>query len=152
LNPRLERGETGGRDLTFAVWKRGRASPPDGPVLVSVTDFEVVRPHDLPRVYAAGARLRAAWSSVPGSLGLWLWTKPFRRRSGSISIWETESDLRRFVRWPRHVEIMRRYRGAGEVTAVVWWSLRFEPSEIWAAGAARLGGGDPELSHPKPAP
>ena len=33
---------------------------------------------------------------------------------GSVSVWRSEDDLRRFVRWARHVAIMRRYRDAGE--------------------------------------
>jgi hypothetical protein len=34
----------------------------------------------------------------------------FTKTGGSLSIWATEDDLRRFVALPRHVAIMRRYR------------------------------------------
>jgi hypothetical protein len=47
---------------------------------------------------------------------------------------------------------MRRYRGAGELTAATWQAEWFDPAEIWARSWPRLAGDDPELSHsPVPA-
>jgi hypothetical protein len=134
-------------DMTFAWWSWGPVRPDDGEILVSVTDFEISRASDLPRVYVEGLRLRRAWSSVSGTLGMWLWAKPLRRRSGSVSVWSSEEDLLRFIRWPRHVEIMRRYRHAGELTSASWRVERFDAAEIWSRAAGRLTGDDPELAH-----
>jgi hypothetical protein len=136
-----------GVDPTLAFWTHGAAGTYEGPVLISVTDFHVTRARDLLRVYLEGARLARGWPSRRGSVGVWLWAKPLRRRSGSISIWRSEEDLRRFVRWPRHVEIMRRYRGAGELSSTSWWEERFDARAIWCRAAARLAEGDPELAH-----
>jgi hypothetical protein len=134
-------------DLTTAIWKEGPAGADGAPVLVSITDFQLARVKDLPGAWVEGLRLRRAWPSLPGAIGMWLWAKPLARRSGSVSVWRGEEDLRRFVAWPRHVAIMRRYRGAGDLTSAMWWAEHFDASVIWAAAERRLSGHDPELSH-----
>ncbi len=137
----IERAPGGRTGMTFAWWTSG----PDalgGPVLVSVTDFAVSRLDDMIRVYFEGLRLRRAWPSMRGAIGMWLWTKPLGMRSGSVSVWRSEEDLRRFVRWPAHVEIMRRYRHAGELRSACWTEASFNAPRIWAGAAARLAAGD----------
>jgi hypothetical protein len=134
-------------DLTVALWKEGPAGADGSPVLVSVTDFQLGRVQDVPAVWVVGLRLRHAWPLIPGAIGLWLWAKPLARRSGSVSVWRSEQDLRRFVAWPRHVAIMRRYRGAGELTSAIWWADHFDAAGIWTAAERRLTGHDPELAH-----
>jgi hypothetical protein len=124
-------------DPTLRLWIDGPAHPDDQPVLVSFTDFHVPGLRDTMGAWVQGFRLRRAWPTMPGALGLWLWAKPLRRRSGSVSVWRSEDDLRRFVAWPRHVAIMRSYRNAGELTSTMWWAERFDPAEIWAAAAPR---------------
>jgi hypothetical protein len=132
---------------TVALWTEGPATAAGRAVLVSVTDFQLVRWRDLIRALVEGLRLRRVWPSMPGAIGLWLWAKPLAKRSGSVSVWRCEEDLRRFVGWPRHVETMRRYRNAGELTSATWWAERFDASEIWVAAERRLTGDDPDLSH-----
>jgi hypothetical protein len=140
---------SGGDDLTFAVWTDGPKDADPGPVLVSVTDFLIPSARIRLRAWAQGPGMRRLCTSMPGSLGFWLWVKPLRRRSGSVSVWRGDDDLRRFVGWPSHLEIMRRFRDAGEVTATTWWVDRFDAAQVWAAAEQRLGGGDPELGHPR---
>jgi hypothetical protein len=137
-------------ELTVASWSEGPAGADGRAVLVSVTDFQITHARDLPRVWVEGLRLRRVWPSMPGAIGLWLWAKPLSKRSGSVSVWRSEADLLRFVRWPRHVEIMRRNRDAGELTAAKWWTERCDASEIWVAAERRLAGDDPELAHHGP--
>jgi hypothetical protein len=137
----------GVNDLTVALWKEGAADADGSHVLVSVTDFEVGRVQDVPAVWVVGLRLRHVWPLIPGAIGLWLWAKPLARRSGSVSVWRGEQDLRRFVAWPRHVAIMRRYRGSGELTSATWWAEHFDASAIWTTAERRLTGHDPELAH-----
>jgi hypothetical protein len=144
--PRIAvRRAPGGLELTLALWTEG-PSRADGSVLVSVTDFEVTGVRDRIGAWVLGLRLRRAWPSMPGAIGLWLWVKPLRRRAGSVSVWRSEEDLRRFVAWPRHVAIMRRYRGAGDLTSTSWWA-EFDAAQIWATAERRLTGHDPELGH-----
>jgi hypothetical protein len=142
---------SGSSDLTFAVWTDGSQSAAPGPVLVSVTDFLIPSARDRIGAWARGPDMRRLCASMPGALGFWLWVKPLRRRSGSVSIWRGEDELRRFVAWPSHVEIMRRYRDAGEVTATTWWAERFDAAQIWTTAEPRRSGHDPELGHPRAA-
>ena len=141
----IECGRGSDGAATFAWWIRGPAEV-GGPVLVSVTDFHLERTGDLLRVYLEGLRLSRALRSMSGAVGMWLWTKPRGKRSGSVSVWQSEEDLRRFVRWPRHVDLMRGYRDAGELTSTSWREPRFEATGIWARAAAQLCGVDPELA------
>ena len=128
-------------DLTVGQWTAGPCTAADEPVLVSVTDFHVARVRDLPAVWAEGLRLRRAWPAMPGAVGMWLWAKPLRRRSGSVSVWRSEEDLRRFVRWPRHVAIMHRYREFGELASCTWPAERFDRAQIWGDARRRLAAG-----------
>jgi hypothetical protein len=131
------------------VWTDGPQAAPTGPVLVSVTDFLIPSARNRISAWAQTPAMRRLCASMPGALGFWLWVKPLRRRSGSVSIWRDEEELRRFVSRPSHVEIMRRYRGAGEVTAATWWGERFDAAQIWTTAEPRLSGHDPELGHPR---
>lgn len=128
-------------DMTVAQWTEGPFTTDDGPVLVSVTDFHVARARDLPMVWAEGLRLRGAWPAMPGAVGLWLWAKPLHKRSGSVSVWRSEDDLRRFVSWPRHVAIMRRYRETGDLSSWTWLAERFDAAQIWGAARRQLTAG-----------
>jgi len=111
----------------------GPESRADGPIVVSVTDFAVARWRDVPRVTLTGLRLRLGWYAMPGAVGLWLWSMPARRRSGSISVWTSEDDLRRFVGLPEHVAVMRRNRERGELRSTTWRAERYAPRDLLAA-------------------
>ena len=125
-------------DLTVGIWTAGPHAPGEESVLVSITDFHIHRARDLPAAWAEGLRLRRVWPEMAGAAGMWLWAKPLRKRSGSVSIWRSPDDLQRFVRWPRHIDIMRRYRSAGELTSSTWQVEHFDAREIWAAARRRL--------------
>ena len=121
-------------------WKPGPAARTDASVVVSVTDFRVRRWRDLPGAWLAGVRLRRAWPRLDGAVGLWLWADPRSGRSGSISVWEREEDLRRFVRWPVHVAIVRRYRDRGELSAATFAAERFDRAAAFREARRRLAG------------
>jgi hypothetical protein len=127
--------------FTFAWWTRGPADP-SGPALVSVTDFELNRVTDLARVYLQGLRLRRAWPTMPGAVGMWMWGRPLQKRSGSVSVWRSEADLRRFVGWPRHVEVMRGYRDAGTLSSTSWSEPSFDAGAVWNTARAVIAGRD----------
>jgi hypothetical protein len=110
-------------------WKPGPQQAAGGSVLISVTDFTLHGWRDLPRVWVTGMWLRGKWSRMDGAVGMWLWADPLHRRSGSISVWTDEAALRRFVRWPVHVAIMRRYRDKGTLRATSWPAERFDRAE-----------------------
>jgi hypothetical protein len=131
----------GSRLIRFP-WISGPAAETDGPVLVSVTDFRLVRAQDLPGAYVAGARLRHAWPGLEGAVGQWMWAQPLAKRSGAVSVWCEEADLRRFVGWPVHVAIMRKYRNAGKLISARWETDKFLPGVIWAEAIRRLTAGE----------
>lgn len=107
-------------------WRSGPVSADGQPALMSLTDFRAHRLRDLPGVYLAGLRLREGWYAMPGALGLWLWGEPLEGRGGSLSVWESEADLRRFVALPVHLAIMRRYRTRGSVESSSWRTESFD--------------------------
>jgi hypothetical protein len=110
-----------------------------GPVFVSVTDFVADRWRDLPRIYWEALRLRAGWPALPGAVGLCLWAKPLQRRSGSVSVWRGEDDLRAFIGTPLHVAIMKRNRGHGTLVATSWTErTAVSRRAVWQRAAARL--------------
>src|SRR3954471_19087092 len=109
----------------FTSCAAGPAADPEGDVVVSVTDLSLARWRDVPTAAALGLRLRLGWYAMPGAVGLWLWSIPGQRRSGSVSVWAGEDDLRRFVGLREHVAIMRRYRDRGIVRAETWAVPRF---------------------------
>lgn len=121
-------------------WTSGPAADLAGPVLVAVTAFQADRLRDLPGIYRSGLALGKAWPRLDGAVGMWLWTEPLRRRSGSVSVWRDEQALRRFVAWPDHVTIMRRYRRRGRVTSTMWTADRFQPADVWARARSHLSG------------
>ena len=126
-----------------AIWKRGPAAASSGPFLISYTEFTPHTLRDLPRIAVAALRLRRACAELEGAVGLTLYWQLFRRRGGSVSVWEDEAALRRFVALPYHVEIMCRYRTRGSLRAIDWHADSFELATAVGKGQRALdeGGG-----------
>jgi hypothetical protein len=57
-----------------------------------------------------------------------------------VSVWRGRDDLRRFVRSPRHVRIMRQYRDAGALYTNAWSAPSLDPASIWRQADDRLRG------------
>ncbi|WP_406277575.1 hypothetical protein [Embleya sp. NBC_00896] len=122
-------------------WRPGAAAGgavPEGGLLVSVTDFTAARATDLPGIARAGFRLRRAWPSLDGAVGMWLWTIPHRRRTGSVAIWRDTAAMHAFVGLPEHVAIMRHYRERGTTRAGTWTVSHVDPDRIWTDAEAVL--------------
>lgn len=113
-------------------WKPGPRTDAEGSVVVSVTDFLAQSEQDVQQIYALGMELGETWPVLHGAVGVWLWGRPAQWRGGSISVWDTERDMRRFVRWPVHARIMRNWRGRVQVATDLWRADRFDIEEIWA--------------------
>lgn len=119
-------------------WTPGPAADVAGPVLVAVTAFRADTARDLPGIFRSGLALREAWPRLTGAVGMWLWTAPLERRCGSVSIWQSRQALDRFVAWPEHLAIVRRYRGRGRLTSHTWTAAACEPAAIWAEARPHL--------------
>jgi heme-degrading monooxygenase HmoA len=112
----------------------------DEPVVVSLTEFTGRYVRDLAGIARAGLALTRGWWALEGAIGVTLYYDAFTMTGGSVSVWRSEADLRRFVALPRHAAIMRRYRNRGTVRAATWMTEGFRIDEALAQRAARLAG------------
>jgi len=112
--------------MIWSRWTNGQESRDASNVFVSVTRFEASRILDLPGIAITGIALKRRWQELPGAIGTWLWVDIASRSSGSVSVWRAESDMRSFVRWKPHVEIVKRYRAAGVMTSTTWIAPRLD--------------------------
>lgn len=123
------------------IWKRGVAAESGGPFLISYTEFTPRTMRDVPAIYLAAERLRRACAELEGAVGLTIYWQLLRRRGGSVSVWESEEALRRFVSLPFHVEIMRKYRSRGSLRAISWQADDFALRAAFDEGQRALDGG-----------
>ena len=123
------------------TWKRCPAADSAGPFLISYTEFTPHSIRDLPAIHFAAERLRRACAELDGAVGVTTYWQVFRRRGGSVSAWEDETALRRFVSLPFHIEIMRRYRGRGSLRAFDWEAESFDLAAAFVEGQRALDEG-----------
>ena len=131
----------------WRFWKSGGGPLPDGPVHVSMNDYLIHRARDVPRVAINGMRFRRAWPKTDGALGLWFASTSDGRRQISVSVWRAPEDLRRFVRTPAHLRVMRDFRDAGLLYTNAWTAPRLDRALIWRQAHDRLTGRVPEVPH-----
>jgi hypothetical protein len=98
---------------------------------MTCTDFERYR--DMPGAALAALRLRRAFPSTTGGIGLGLAVQPLARRTWSISAWETEHHLRDFLASPAHIAPVRRYRARVRVESTISTVERFDARRVWRA-------------------
>lgn len=110
-------------------WKPGPGRGPAAVVAMTCTDFDRYR--DMPGAALAALRLRRAFPSTQGAIGLSLALQPLARRSWSISAWESEEHLRRFLSSPAHLAIVRQYRSNVRVSSTVSTVERFQLKQAW---------------------
>ncbi len=122
---------TPGAGLFSSDWLSGPDDGTASPVVVSFTDFRATTEDDLAEIFRTGIDLGDNWPIMSGAVGLWLWGKPGELRGGSVSVWRTDADLRRFVRWPVHAAIVNTWRTRIEVRARRWTDASFDPEHAW---------------------
>lgn len=101
-------------------WIAGPDAERTGPLVASLTDFQMDRALDLPGIARRARSLSRLWPTLPGAVGMWLWADVVHRRVGSLSVWRGEDDLHEFVRLRAHVQIMREYRQRGTLQSRTW--------------------------------
>ena len=120
-------------------WRPGAAAGSPGPFVVSATRFTYRRRRDVPGVWRLAWRLRRGWDGRPGAVGLATAAEILRPVTYSLSVWESEEDLRRFLRSAEHARLVRDYRDRlVEARAVLWRAEGFSLGAAWAEGLARL--------------
>jgi hypothetical protein len=123
-----------------AIWRDGRPTPHAGPVHVSMNDYLIHRVRDIPGVAREGLRFRRHWPETEGALGLWVASMRGGRRQISVSVWREPEDLKRFVRSPTHLRIMREFRTTGALYTNAWTADRLDRALIWRQATDRLHG------------
>lgn len=125
-------------------WRPGAAAGGRGPYFVSATKFVYRRWRDMPLVWLYALRLRHGWGRRPGAVGLATGADALRPVTYSLSVWESEEDLRAFLRSPDHVRLVRDYRDRLVETRVVSWQTEeFALGPAWAEALTRLGSAEP---------
>ncbi|MGN9837503.1 hypothetical protein ACTMTI_05205 [Nonomuraea sp. H19] len=114
-------------------WIAGPAAAQPGPLVAALTDFRTNRILDLPGIARRGRSLSRLWPTLPGAVGMWLWTDLATRRVGSLSVWRDEGDLQEFVRLRAHVQIMREYRHRGTLRSRIWQIDTLDKTALWRA-------------------
>jgi hypothetical protein len=121
------------------AWQPGPESGIDREVVVSATRFLYRRWRHMPLVWFHGWRLRRAWGRRPGAVGLFTGADLRRPITYSVSVWTSRDDLRRFLRAPDHVRLMRGFRSRLAASdSVVFEMDRLSPEEAWREGLGRL--------------
>lgn len=149
MHPSTKHSKPSKPSIMRTRWQEGPEAHAPGPVLVSVTEFTAHRHSQSLPIALAGLRLRRSWPQTPGAVGMWLWIDPWRKRSGSVSVWTRERELYAFVGRPDHVQIVRAHKDRGAMRATAWTADRLDPDAVWAAAYARIT--DPKPPSP-PAP
>ena len=130
----------GRRDRFTRMWRSGSIRSHTGPVHVSMNDYLVEGPRDTLRVALAGTRFWLGWPRAEGALGCWFAGARVGQRSVSVSVWRHPDDLRRFVRSPAHLKVMREFRDTGELFTNAWSAERLDRALIWRQAEDRLMG------------
>jgi hypothetical protein len=120
-------------------WRPGPEEGGAGRFTISATEFTYRHWRDMPLVWFHGLRLRRGWGKLPGAVGLATGSQTFRPVSYTLSVWRSHEDLRRFLRSPAHVALVRDFkrRQAGSAS-VVWEADRFALDDAWSEGLRRL--------------
>jgi hypothetical protein len=119
--------------------KRGPVVLGDDPVIVSATCLRWHRVVDLAALAWPSLRMRAGWPAVQGAVGLAIAVEPLRRATWSLSVWQSEGDLRRFLGSPAHVGAMKAHRRRLSTSASAYWrSEHFVAGDAWREARRRL--------------
>lgn len=120
------------------AWQPGPGSKPDGPVLVSFTAFRVRGFRHLFPVIRTATAIHREWGTRRGSLGLALWVRPLDRRLGSLSAWEREEDLERWIGSDDHGDAVRANKAhMWNIASASWETDRFVLTDAWEEAERR---------------
>ena len=124
-------------------WQPGPGAKPGGPVLVSFTDFRVRGFRHLLPVSRTATAVRREWGTRRGSLGLALWVRPLDRRLGSLSAWESEEDLQRWIGSDDHGDAVRANKAhMWNIASATWETDNFVLAEAWQEAERRQRAGE----------
>lgn len=133
---------------TVLPWKRLR--PITEATVASITELQLRRWRDVPRLVEDALRLRQRLRSVHGAVALGLAADPFRRTFWTLSLWTDDRSIADYFRHGDHLEIMRRYHGRLEHSRSARWPVDGDTPPRWRAAWRRLDTSGPKRASSRP--
>jgi hypothetical protein len=101
-----------------------RPPEPDREYLALLTELPLRRFRDLGAFLLHTWRIQGQLRRTPGLMGYSLRARPLRRQFWTLSVWEGDDALRRFVGASPHAQVMAALQGKMGRTRFVRWRLR----------------------------
>ena len=105
-------------------WVTFRPPEPDREYLALLTELPLARFRDLGRFVLYTRRIAAQLRKTPGVLGYSLMAHVFSKRFWTLSVWEDDTVLAKFVVQTPHAQVMSALAGKMNQTRFVRWSIR----------------------------
>ena len=110
--------------MAVKPWVTFRAPEPDREYLALLTELPLARFRDLGKFFLYTFRIDAQLKKTPGVVGYSLMAHVCRKRSWTLSVWEDEAALGKFVVQIPHAQVMSALAGKMKQTRFVRWSIR----------------------------
>jgi hypothetical protein len=104
-------------------WTTIRPAPADGEVVVLASRLELPSLRLVPGFMRRALAVHRATRRADGAVGASLLAQPAAKVFWTLSAWEDEASLRRFVADPAHRDVMRRYRGTVRHATFTTWTV-----------------------------
>ncbi len=105
-------------------WVTFRTPDPDRQYIALLTELPLTRFWDLGKFLLYTLRIEAQLKKTPGVVGYSLMAHVFRKRFWTLSVWEGDAALGKFVAQMPHAQIMSALAGKMNQTRFVRWSIR----------------------------
>jgi heme-degrading monooxygenase HmoA len=122
-------------------WKTFRAPEPGREYLALLSELPLRSFLSFPEFLSRSFKIEAQLKDTPGLIGYSLLAQPFQKHFWTLSVWEDDAALRKFVERSPHGETMTAMQGKMGQTSFHRWTLRGEeyPPE-WEAALVRATG------------
>jgi heme-degrading monooxygenase HmoA len=104
-------------------WTSIRPAPAAGDVVVLASRLELPALRLVPGFMRRAMGVHRATKTADGAIGAALLAQPAKKVFWTLSAWEDEAALRRFVAHPVHRAVMQRYRGKLRHTTFTTWTV-----------------------------
>jgi heme-degrading monooxygenase HmoA len=125
-------------------WTAIRPAPVDGEIVVLASRLELPAYRLVPGFMRRAMGVHRATKTADGAIGAMLLAQPARKTFWTLSAWEDEAALRRFVGHPVHRAEMQHYRGKLRGATFTTWTVPagtpLPPS--WDEARARVAAAD----------
>ena len=110
--------------MAAKLWVTLRPPDPDRQYLALLTELPLARFRDLGRFVLYTRRIEAQLRKTPGVVGYSLMARVFSKRFWTLSVWEGDAALAKFVVQIPHAQVMSAFAGKMRQTPFVRWSIR----------------------------